>query len=256
RFTRYPSDMARFIEAPVFHVNGDDPEAAVQATKLAVGFRTAFKKDVIIDPVFYRKHGHNETDEATFTQPGVYAENATHPPVRALYAQRLVAEGVTTAEEVERGGAELREIFEYAINYARDFMPRQQVFALGGVWKGMQWAGTDWSAHTEVPMDTLQRVMDGCVRVPPGFAVHPKVSRLYEQRAEMLHPDGKLDWGCAEMLAFGTLLLEGTHVRLSGQDSGRGTFSHRHAVLRDVKTDARYVPLDHLSPDQGGFFPI
>jgi 2-oxoglutarate dehydrogenase E1 component len=256
RFTRYPSDVAKIIQAPVFHVNGDDPEAAVQAARLAIAFRNTFKKDVIIDLVCYRKHGHNEADDPTFTQPVMYEEIAAHRPVRDLYAERLIAEGVVTAEEVNAGATDLREIFDAALDYARDFMPRQQVFALGGVWKGMRWAGDDWSAHTAVPRATLQRVMAGVRRIPEGFAIHPKVKRLMDQRAAMLRPDGKIDWGCAEMLALGTLLLEGTKIRLSGQDSARGTFSQRHAVLHDVERDTRYVPLDHLSADQGRFVII
>jgi 2-oxoglutarate dehydrogenase E1 component len=250
RFTRYPSDTAKVIQAPVFHVNGDDPEAAVQAAHLAMGFRNTFKEDVIIDLVCYRKYGHNEADDPTFTQPVLYKKIAAHPSVRKQYAERLIAEGVLAPDDVERMSTDMREIFEDALNYARDFMPRQQVFALGGVWKGMQWAGEDWSAETGVPVDVLQRIMDGVRDVPHGFAVHPKIERLLEQRATMVRPDGQVDWGCAEMLAFGSLLLEGTHIRMSGQDSGRGTFSHRHDVWRDVNTDERYVPLNHLAAGQ------
>src|SRR5579862_1621940 len=253
RFTRYPSDVAKIIQAPVFHVNGDDPEAAVQAARLAIDFRNTFKKDVIIDLVCYRRHGHNETDEPSFTQPVMYKEIAAHPTVRDLYSKRLIAEKVLTADDVARVAAETREVFENALNYARDFMPRQQVFALGGVWKGLRWAGDDWSARTAVPVETLAQVMDGARCTPPGFATHPKVQRLYDQRAEMLAADGRIDWGCAEMLAIGSLLIEGTAVRLSGQDSGRGTFSHRHAVLHDINTDRHYVPLDHLADKQGRF---
>ena len=256
RSTRYPSGVAKIIQAPVFHVNGDDPEAAVQAARLASAFRHQFKKDVIIDVLCYRKYGHNEGDDPTFTQPLMYKEIAAHRSVRTLYVQRLLAEGTVTADDVERGVADLREIFEDAVNYARDFMPRQQVFALGGVWKGMQWAGDDWSAHTAVPGEMLRRVVDGVRRLPEGFSIHPKVSRLLDERARKIEPDGKIEWGGAELLAFGTLLIEGTNIRLSGQDSTRGTFSHRHAVLHDVNTDARYVPLAHLGPDQGWFHPI
>ncbi len=256
RFTRYPSDVAKIIQAPVFHVNGDDPQAAVQAAQLAVAFRNTFKKDVIIDLVCYRRHGHNEGDDPTFTQPVMYKEIAAHPTVRRLYTERLTAEGAVTSDDVAKIAAELREMFAAALDYARDFMPRQQVFAFGGVWKGMQWAGDDWSAHTAVPMETLRRVAGRVLALPGGFAVHPKVQRLLEQRAAMLDSDGTIDWGGAEMLAFGSLLLEGTKIRLAGQDSGRGTFSHRHAVLRDVHTGTRYVPLDHLSSDQGRFVII
>jgi len=256
RFTRYPSDVAKIIQAPVFHVNGDDPEAAVQAAHLAIAFRNTFKKDVIIDIVCYRRFGHNEADDPTFTQPVMYKQIAAHPTVRQLYTERLNATNVVTTAKAAKIAADWREIFDDALNYARDFMPRQQVFALGGAWKGLQWAGDDWSARTAVPMETLQRITKGVLALPDTFAVHPRARKLLEQRAEMLQNDGKLDWGCAEMLAFGSILLEGTKVRLSGQDSGRGTFSHRHAVLRDVETNERYVPLDHLSPEQGRFIVI
>jgi 2-oxoglutarate dehydrogenase E1 component len=261
RFTRYPSDITKIIQAPVFHINGDDPEAAIQAARLATAFRQRFKKDVVIDLVCYRRHGHNEADDPSFTQPVMYREIAGHRSVRDLYAERLQAEGVIAAEEAAAGSAAIRAVFDDALNYARDFMPRMQVFALGGAWEGMQWAGDDWSAHTAVPQALLEQVMQGLQRLPEGFALHPKVQRLLEQRAEMLHPQGEhpqgeIDWACAEMLAFGTLLLEGTKIRLSGQDSGRGTFSQRHAELFDVNTNARYVPLDHLSPEQGRFLMI
>ena len=256
RFTRYPSDITKIIQAPVFHINGDDPEAAIQAARLAMAFRQRFKKDVVIDLVCYRRHGHNEGDDPTFTQPLMYREIAAHRTVCDLYVERLQSEGVITAGEAAAGSAALREVFNDALNYARDFMPRMQVFALDGAWKGLQWAGDDWSAHTAVPREMLERVMQGLQRVPQGFTVHPKVKRLLTQRAEMLRPEGEIDWACAEMLAFGTLLLEGTKIRLSGQDSGRGTFSQRHAELFDINTNARYVPLDHLSPEQGRFIVI
>jgi len=256
RFTRYPSDVAKVIQTPVFHVNGDDPEAAVQAAQLAIAFRNTFKKDVIIDLVCYRRHGHNENDDPTFTQPLMYKEIAAHPSVRQLYTEHLIAAGACSAEDAAKSAADLREVFEDAVNYARDFMPRQQVFALGGAWKGLRWAGDDWSAHTALPLETLQRIAEGARRVQANFTTHPKVKRLLDERVAMLAADGKLDWGCSEMLAFGSLLLEGTKIRLSGQDSGRGTFSHRHAVLRDMHTGERYVPLDHLSDTQGRFIVI
>ena len=251
RQSRYPTEVAKIIQAPVFHVNGDDPEAAVQAARLALAFRNAFKQNVIIDLVCYRRHGHNESDDPSFTQPRLTREIAAHPTVRQIYAERLVAEGAITAEEATRQTTELRELFDDALNYARDFMPRQQVFALGGWWQGMQWPGDDWSAQTAVPAQTLREIGRRVCDVPDGFAVHPRVQRLFAQRAAMLDGDGAIDWGCGEMLALGSLVLEGYNVRLSGQDSGRGTFSHRHAVLHDTETEARYVPLAHLAPTQG-----
>jgi 2-oxoglutarate dehydrogenase E1 component len=253
RFTRYPSDVAKIIQAPVFHVNGDDPEAAVQAAKLAIAFRERFKIDVIIDLICYRRHGHNEVDDPTFTQPVMYREIEHHPTTRQLYAEQLVQRGAAGADAVSRMTAEFREILDDALTYSRDFLPRQQVFALDGLWKGLQWAGSDWSADTAVPKDVLDTIAAACARVPDGFTAHPKASRLMTERVQMLAADGRIDWGCAEALAIGSLLLEGTGVRLSGQDSGRGTFSHRHAVLRDIRTGERYVPLDHIAPAQGRF---
>ncbi len=251
RSTCYPSDSAKTIQAPVFHVNGDDPEAAVQAARLAIGFRNRFKKDIIIHVVCYRRHGHNETDEPAFTQPRLYKEIATHPTTREIYQERLIGEGVITVDEAKRTAAQLREVLDDALEYARDFMPRQQVLALGGLWKGLAWPGADWSAKTAVAAPTLVRVARGLSRLPEGFNPHPKLRKLLEQRFEMMQADGQMDWSCGELLTFGTLLLEGTNIRLSGQDSGRGTFSHRHAVVRDMNTGERYVPLNHLDRDQG-----
>jgi len=256
RFTPYPSDVAKIIQAPVFHVNGDDPEAAVQAARLAIGFRQQFKKDVFIDLVCYRKHGHNELDDPTFTQPVMYQTIAAHASPLAQYRERLVAAGTITAAEVDARATDFREILDAAQSYARDFMPRQPVFAFGGLWKGLGWAGDDWSAATAVPAGTLREIAAAFTRVPAGFAPHPRAARLLETRAAMVaHDDGTahIDWGCAEALAVGSLLLEGIPVRMSGQDTGRGTFSHRHAVLHDVHSGARCVPLDHIRPDQARF---
>lgn len=253
RPTRYPTDIGKFLHAPVFHVNADDPEAAIQAARLAAGFRARFKKDVFIDLVCYRRHGHNETDDPTFTQPVLYREIQQHPTVRTLYSEKLLREGIVTRAELDQQAASLRETLEDALNYARDFMPRQQVFVFGGVWKGMRWAGDDWSANTAVSRQVLEAIAQSVQRVPDGFAIHPKVRKLYEQRAEMLRGEGEVDWACAEMLAFGSLLLEGAHVRLAGQDSGRGTFSQRHAVWYDTVTGKKYVPLNALSDSQGRF---
>ncbi|MDX2167973.1 MAG: 2-oxoglutarate dehydrogenase E1 component, partial [Deltaproteobacteria bacterium] len=253
RFTRYASDVAKVIEAPVFHVNGNDPEAAVHAARLAAAFRKQFRVDVIINIVCYRKHGHNETDDPTFTQPTMYQTIAQLPTPRDLYGRQLIERGVMTAEEVERRKKEFRELLEDALNYARDFMPRQQVFALGGVWKGLGWAGDDWSAQTALPREQLSAIADAVLRVPDAFDVHPKVRKLYDERAAAVRTGSGIDWATAEMLAFGSLLREGTNIRLAGQDSGRGTFSHRHAVLTDRTTAERYVPLAHLADDQGWF---
>jgi len=256
RFTPYPSDVAKIVQAPVFHVNGDDPEAAVQAARLAIAFRQQFRKDVFIHLVCYRKHGHNELDDPTFTQPVMYREIAAHPSPVVQYRDRLVGEGVLTAEDADRRAAEFRELLGDAQSYARDFMPRQQIFVFGGAWKGLGWAGDDWSAHTAVPADTLREIGSVFTRIPDGFHPHPKVLRMMEQRAAMVSEGKGIDWGCGEALAFGSLLLEGTPVRLSGQDTRRGTFSHRHAVLHDVEDGSEWVPLQHIRSDQAPFVVI
>jgi 2-oxoglutarate dehydrogenase E1 component len=250
RFTRYASDVAKIIQAPVFHVNGDDPEAAVQAARLAIAFRQRFKKDAFINLVCYRRHGHNELDDPTFTQPVMYEKIAAHPTPLALYRDRLIAQGTTTQADVDARVADFREILDAAQQYARDFMPRQPIFAFGGLWKGFGWAGADWHADTRVAPEVLREIAAAFTRLPPGFTPNPKVLRLLETRAAMVAENGKLDWGCGEALAIGSLALEGFPVRMSGQDTGRGTFSHRHAVLHDVKTDARWLPLDHIREGQ------
>jgi 2-oxoglutarate dehydrogenase E1 component len=253
RFTPYPSDLGKIIQAPVFHVNGDDPEAAVQAARLAIAFRQQFKKDVIIDLVCYRRHGHNELDDPTFTQPVMYRKIAAQPTPLAIYRARLVGEGVVTDADVDRRAKEFRDLLDDAQGYARDFMPRQPVFAFGGLWRGLGWAGDDWSADTKVVAPVLHEIADAFTRVPPDFSVNPKVAKLMEQRAAMVRDGEKIDWGTAEALAIGSLVLEGVAVRMTGQDVGRGTFSHRHAVLHDVENDARYVPLDNIRAGQSKF---
>jgi 2-oxoglutarate dehydrogenase E1 component len=251
RFTGQPSDVAKVIQAPVFHVNGDDPEAAVHAARLAVEFRQAFKEDVFINLVCYRRHGHNELDDPTFTQPVMYKKIAAHPTPLAIYRRRLEDAGVVTAAEGDRRIAEFREMMGDAQSYARDFMPRQPVFAFGGLWKGLTWAGDDWTADTRVPAEVLGEVAAAFTRVPDGFTPLPKVVKLLEQRAATVAPGGKIDWGCGEALALGSLALEGVGIRMSGQDSGRGTFSHRHAVLHDAETGAITTPLNNIRPRQG-----
>jgi len=253
RFTPYPSDVAKIIQAPVFHVNGDDPEAAVQAARLAIGFRQRFKKDVFIDLVCYRRHGHNELDDPTFTQPVMYKKIAAKPTPLTLYREQLVQAGVVAAEEAERRAREFRELLDDAQSYARDFMPRQPVFVFGGLWKGFGWAGDDWSARTAVAPEVLREIAAAFTRLPEGFTPHPRVARLMEARAQMVHEGRGIDWSCAEALASGALLLEGIPVRMSGQDTCRGTFSQRHAVLHDVETGDRYVPLDNIRGDQASF---
>ncbi|HEY2773305.1 MAG TPA: 2-oxoglutarate dehydrogenase E1 component [Candidatus Binatia bacterium] len=256
RFTRYPTEVAKLISALTLHANGDDPEAVVQVGRIAAEFRSRFREDVLVDLVCYRRHGHNELDDPTFTQPLMYRKIASMPPVSRVYADRLVREGVLD----ERGVSDIVERidteFNKALDYARDFMPKQQVFSFGGVWKGITWAGEDWSATTRVSADLLREVARTVAVKPDGFTPHPKIAKLYTERTHMVFSGAGIDWGCGEMLALGTLLLEGTCVRLSGQDSGRGTFSHRQAELHDMENGSIWVPLDHMSAEQSRFYLI
>jgi 2-oxoglutarate dehydrogenase E1 component len=247
RPTRYSTDIARIIESPVFHVNGDDPEAAVHAIRLALGFRQRFGKDVIIDLVCFRKYGHNELDEPTFTQPSMYKKIAAHPGTRAVYAKQLIEQHGFTEAELDEVKKEFLEILDLALNYARDFRPRQEVFTFGDAWSGLGPAPDERGASTAVPRERLEQIAARALVMPAGFHPHPKVYKQYEQRLEMVRRGKGIDWGCAEMLAYGTLLLEGTPVRLSGQDSGRGTFSHRHSVLHDQETGQTHVPLNAIA---------
>jgi 2-oxoglutarate dehydrogenase E1 component len=249
-FARYPSDLAHVLHAPVFHVNADDPEAAVQAARLAAGYRQAFGADVFIHLVCYRRHGHNEGDDPTLTQPVMYEQIRNHPTVVALYTKRLVDAGVLDEAQVSALRQRRRAALEAAQATARREMPRQQVFAFGGVWQGLGWAGDDWSADTRVPVERLRAIADGLLRWPDDFTPHPRLAKHLEERHERVQRGGVIDWGTAELLAYGSLLLEGTPVRLSGQDSVRGTFSHRHAALVDAADGRAWVPLDHLADDQ------
>jgi 2-oxoglutarate dehydrogenase E1 component len=249
-FSRYPSDPACMLQAPVFHVNADDPEAAVQAARLAIGYRQAFASDVVVDLVCYRRHGHNELDDPSLTQPVLYERIRRHPSVVARYADRLAAEGVDGPGRVAAARQAQRQALERALASARSGRPRQTVSVFSGAWRGLSWAGDDWSARTAVPADRLREVGAVLARLPEGFAPHPRVRRLLEERHRHLVEEDGIDWGLAEHLAYGTLLLEGTPVRLSGQDSQRGTFSHRHAVLFDTRDGRAHVPLNHLAAGQ------
>ncbi len=250
RFTPYPSDVAKMIQAPVFHVNGDDPEACVFVAKLAVAFRQQFHCDVIIDMWCYRRHGHNEADEPSFTQPLMYKEIQAHPPLREVYSRKLVEAGKVTAEEVDKMKVDLRQRLDAAQQIAREARPRDKVKTLGGIWAGLTKAGNDWSANTALPEATIRFIGERATTVPEGFTVHPKLKRLLANRREMAEGRMPIDWGCGEMFALGSLVLEGTPVRFVGQDAQRGTFGHRHACLHDYETGRKYYPLANLKPDQ------
>jgi 2-oxoglutarate dehydrogenase E1 component len=253
RLSRYPSEPARVVRAPVFHVNGDEPEAVVQAGRLAVGFRQAFGVDVFVDLVCYRRHGHNELDDPALTQPVLYRTIQSHPSVAQRYGDALERAGVVDGAARRQLREAARAVLEQALAASREDMPRQKVVPFGGVWEGLGRAGGDWTADTAVKADRLRVVADALRHPPAGFKLHQRVRRLLDERAQMVERGDGLDWGCAEALAYGSLLLEGTPVRLSGQDTVRGTFSHRHAVVFDVETGAAWTPLAGLGPEQGVF---
>jgi 2-oxoglutarate dehydrogenase E1 component len=251
RFTPYPTDIAKAIHAPIFHVNGDDPEAVVHVARLAIAMRQQFKEDVMIDLWCYRRHGHNETDEPSFTQPVMYKEIEKHATTATIYADRLVQRGVVSAEQVQAMRDEITATLEQARKQSREVKPRSKVPNFSGVWRGFGRAGKDWSAKTNVSRETLGRIVESLQRLPDGFTIHPKLVKMIQSRIDAVNTGRGIDWGCAEMLALGSLLLEGTDVRFTGQDVERGTFSHRHAVLSDYNTAEKYIPLQHIAEKQG-----
>ncbi|MFO0958931.1 MAG: 2-oxoglutarate dehydrogenase E1 component [Isosphaeraceae bacterium] len=251
RSTRYCTDVAKMIEVPIFHVNGDDPEAVVHVAELAADFRQAFGQDVVIDMVCYRKHGHNEGDEPGFTQPVMYDRIRNHESVRTLYSRKLSESGELTADEADT----IRETFEERLQAVfLEVHERKKASrppgGFGGAWAGLQPNYRHEPIETGASMEHLAAVAKSQVSYPEGFRVNPKVQRILAVRAAAFEAGGPIDWGFGEALAFGTLMLEGTPVRLSGQDTRRGTFSHRHAYLYDTENNGRYVPLNHMAGGQ------
>jgi 2-oxoglutarate dehydrogenase E1 component len=254
RSTRYCTDVARMLRVPVFHVNGEDPEAVIQVTRLAIEFRHRFKRDVVIDMYCYRKYGHNEGDEPRFTQPVMYSLIDKKPTVRDVYAERLAAAGHVSREEADAIAHERRATLERALEEARQGDYHQMPEAMGGVWAAYR-GGPDASVPevaTSFPKEELLRALDKLTAMPQGFHPNPKALKILEQRRERAIAGQPLDWGTAEHLAFASLLLEGHGIRISGQDARRGTFSHRHAVLFDTETGEPYTPLAHLSGTRDG----
>ncbi len=247
----YCSDVAKMIQAPIFHVNGDDPEAVLHVARIATEFRQTFNKDVIIDMFCYRRHGHNEGDEPAFTQPLMYRKIADHPSTRAIYAARLAAEGTVSAADGDAMVAKWMARLEQDFEAANSYKPNKADW-LEGAWSGLDRVrGYDARrGKTDVAMATLHEVGAALSGVPPGHDVHRKIVRQLEAKRKMIESGEGIDWSTAEALAFGTLLVEDHPVRLSGQDSNRGTFSHRHAALIDQQTEERYLPLNHIRDGQ------
>jgi len=251
----YCTDVAKSIQVPILHVNGDNPEAVVWAAQTAAEFRMAFKTDIVLDIVCYRRHGHNESDEPAFTQPLMYARIKQMKTTRSWYAEKLAAEGSIPAEEARAIQDEFNATLEAAFQAAQDFKPNKADW-LEGHWSGLKAAGSD-SAEldeaTAVSLETLRDVGVALCRVPGSFNLNPKIARQLEAKQAAIDSGEGLDWATGEALAFGTLLLEGHRVRLSGEDVQRGTFSHRHCVLVDQVNQAEYAPLNNLRPGQPKF---
>ncbi|HEU0147854.1 MAG TPA: 2-oxoglutarate dehydrogenase E1 component [Bradyrhizobium sp.] len=255
RSSPYPSDVAKMIDAPIFHVNGDDPEAVVFAAKVAIEFRQKFHKPVVIDMFCYRRHGHNEGDEPAFTQPVMYKKIGAHPSTLEIYAKRLVTEGVMTEGEVDKAKADWRARLDAEFEAGVSYRPNKADW-LDGKWAGMKSADQEEEARrgvTGVDVDRLKEIGRKITRVPDGFRAHRTIQRFLDNRAKAIESGVGLDWATGEALAFCTLLAEGHKVRLSGQDSERGTFSQRHSVLIDQEDESRYTPFNHLAPEQGHF---
>jgi len=242
---RFASDIAKRQSVPIFHVNGEDPDAVVRTGRMAAEYRAKFGSDVVVDIIGYRRHGHSEVDDPTITQPKLYERIRDHPPLWKIYAEANRIDATAIAEAV-------RKEYDEEQAKARGLKKIPQLRRLPEYW-APYFHGRykpEYEVDTGLTREKLAEIADGLVRVPDGFHVHPKIVKLLEQRAEMGHGKRAVDYGFAEALAFGSLLLEGTPVRLTGQDSQRGTFNQRHAVLIDTQTEREYLPLCHLSPNQ------
>ncbi len=255
RSSPYPSDVAKMIEAPIFHVNGDDPEAVVFAAKIATEFRQKFQKPVVIDMFCYRRHGHNEGDEPSFTQPLMYKAIAAHPTTLEIYGNKLIGEDVTSAAEIDKMKADWRKHLDVELEAAQSYRANKADW-LDGRWAGFKAAdGADdpRRGHTGIAIATLKDIGQKITAVPPGFHLHRTLNRFLDHRRQAIETGAGIDWATAEALAFCSLLLDGRRVRLSGQDSERGTFSQRHSVLIDQDTEQRYTPFNHIAEGQARF---
>uniref|UniRef100_A0A7S0ZH29 2-oxoglutarate dehydrogenase, mitochondrial n=1 Tax=Timspurckia oligopyrenoides TaxID=708627 RepID=A0A7S0ZH29_9RHOD len=253
RSSPYPTDVAKTVGVPIFHVNGDDVEAVVQVCRLAVEYRQRFHKDVVVDVFCYRRHGHNELDQPMFTQPLMYKRIKDHPTPLQLYSKKLIAEGVLSEAEFKELHDDVMAHFSEQFIAAKDWKPHSRDW-LASQWQGIKSPGTFSPARKSgVKEDVLRSIgLDSC-RIPADFKIHPLLKKIFGERRTSIELGESIDWATAESLAFGTLLAEGTHVRLSGQDCERGTFSQRHAVWHDQNEPKTYVPLNNLSKEQAVF---
>ena len=255
RFARsspYPSDIAKMVEAPILHVNADDPEAVVHCARIAIEFRQQFNRDVVIDMICYRRFGHNEGDEPSFTQPMMYKKIRQHPTTLSVYGKKLIKEGIITVEEFNKNKKEFRNLLDEQLKTAKEYKPKLEWFE--GVWSRYKpERGKDKKGVTGVSVEAINKIGKRITYIPEDFKVHPTIRKIFENKKKMFENGTGFDWATAEQLAFATLLEEGTPVRLSGQDSGRGTFSQRHSVLRDQIDSSYYTPLNNISKKQKKF---
>ena len=254
----YSSDIAKGIQAPILHVNGDDPEAVAYVSHIAIEFRQQFQTDIVIDLTCYRRHGHNESDEPAFTQPQMYKNIANLPTTRTLYAQKLVAEGSLSQEDADAINANFTALLEKDFEAAKTYKPNKADW-LEGKWQGLAQLAEEEEFREEttgVDLKTLKAIGLPLTQYPSDFNINPKIARQLEAKKAMLETGNGVDWATAEALAFGTLLAEGRPIRLSGQDVGRGTFSQRHCVMTDQINESRYIPLNHVKEGQATFEPV
>ena len=256
RSSPYPSDVAKLVEAPIFHANGDDPEAVVYCAKIAIEYRQKFHKPVVIDMFCYRRYGHNEGDEPAFTQPLMYRAIRAHPTTLEIYAKKLIGEGLVTEGEVDKLRGDWRHRLEAEYEAGQGYKANKADW-LDGRWAGLKAAqdlvDDERRGMTGVDVGKIRQIAARITTTPSGFSVHKTIQRFLDNRRQAVETGEGLDWATGEALAFGCLLDEGYPVRLSGQDSERGTFSQRHSVLIDQQTEARYIPLNHIRDGQGRF---
>jgi len=255
RSSPYPSDVAKMIEAPIFHVNGDDPEAVVYAAKVAIEFRQKFQKPVVVDMFCYRRFGHNEGDEPAFTQPLMYRAIRAHASTLEIYSKKLIAEGVVTEGEIEKMRADWRARLEAEYEAGTGYKPNKADW-LDGHWSKFKFADDiddPRRGNTGVAIETLKEVGRKITAVPDGFHVHRTIQRFLDNRRKAIESGEGIDWATGEALACCSLLLEGHRVRFSGQDTERGTFSQRHSVLIDQESEARHTSFNHIAEKQGRF---
>ncbi len=253
RSSPYPTDIAKMVDCPIFHVNGDDPEAVVHAAKVATEFRQIFLTDVVIDIFCYRRFGHNEGDEPMFTNPLLYKEIKKHRTTLQLYADRLVADGLIAEGEIEEAKAAFQAYLSDEFEAGKQYLPNKADW-LDGRWSGLATSEGEYQrGETAVPLETLMEIGKALATVPEGHNTHRTVARLLDSKREMIETGKGIDWATAEALAFGSLLLEGLPVRLSGQDSARGTFSQRHSAIVDQETEEKYYPLNNIREGQARY---